>query len=73
MLIDRKIRSLKGCTNYEIDSSLDNKAQRRLFDVYAETKSVKDVFIVYWYLMSIVYSRRCSIYVSRDCEKYYHN
>ena len=73
MLIDRKTRSLKGCKIYEIDSSLDNKAQQRLFDVYAETKSVKDVFIVYWYLMSIVYSRRCSIYVSGDCEKYYHN
>ena len=59
--------------NYGVDSSLDNKAQRRLFDVYAETKSVKDVFIVRWCLMLIVYSRRRSIYVSRDCEKYYHN
>lgn len=50
---------------------MESKSQRRLFDVYAETKSVKDVscFSLCNYL--IVYPRRCSVHVSGDCQEYH--
>lgn len=48
----------------------ESKSQRRLFDVYAETKSVKDVSCFLLLKCLVVYPRRCSVHVSGDCQEY---
>ena len=48
----------------------ETKAQRRLFDVYAETKSVKDVSYNLSWRWVVVYPRRSSVHVSGDCQEY---
>lgn len=73
MLIDRKL-GMHLCYGFIFIGLFSNtKAEKRLFDVYAETKSVKEVVLFDYAYIFIVYRRTSSVHVSGCCEEYNHN